>query len=81
MIDTQYGTRISQRDLNKRSHHCWRKKLSTCRENDTTTNEDIAMTSSMSITDQGREGELEDEREAKRKKGKGSTGEIDSVTW
>lgn len=39
------------------------------------------MTSSMSITDQGREGELEDEREAKRKKGKGSTGEIDSVTW
>ncbi len=48
---THTGTRISQHDLIKRSHHHWRKKLSTCGENDTTANEDIAMTSSMSIRD------------------------------
>ena len=49
------------------------KELSTCGENDTTANEDTAMSSSMSIRDQ--------DGEERKRKDKRRTGGIDLVSW
>ena len=72
---THTVTRVSQHDLNKRVIIVGGKKMNLCGENDTAANEDIAVTSSMSIRgDGGMRGRLKEQRE------KGSAGGIDSVT-
>lgn len=73
------GTAISQHDLINGSHHHWvKKKLSAWRENDNSANDDIAMTSLMSISDQDREGV---KSAAKRTKTKGPRGEQVGFIW
>lgn len=53
------STRISQHDLiKKKSSSLEEKELSTCGENYTTANDDIAFTSSMIVRDQNREMKL-----------------------
>lgn len=82
IADTKRGTRMSRCDLIKRSHHHWRKKLSTYGENVTTANEDIAMTSTISIRDQDRvegdgKGKLRQEVEGQKEKGRSRTGGVE----
>lgn len=55
-----------------------KKKLSAWRENDTPANDDIAMTSLMSVSDQDRDGV---KRAAKRTKTKGPRGEQVGFIW